>query len=149
LNYLDEQKKDLSSQSNSLTNNNNNNKNDSLTRTGQSCLTNDLKKIYKSKIASVPTPGYSGHTTVFQKPISYLNIDKILENPPPTEEFDHIMDSRMSESYRIGGLKQRLKDQDLPYVGGYKGFRTGVKAGNYHGSNFIDTSITARSNYLK
>ncbi len=33
--------------------------------------------IYKSKIANVPTPGYSGHTSIFVKPISYLNKDKI------------------------------------------------------------------------
>jgi hypothetical protein len=33
--------------------------------------------IYKSKIANVPTPGYAGHTSIFIKPISYLNKDKI------------------------------------------------------------------------
>ncbi len=141
---MEDKKKELSNQINS-----NNSKSGTLTSTGQNCLSHDLKKIYKSKIANVPTPGYSGHTTVFQKPISYLNIDKILEEQPPAEEFDHIMDSRMSETYRVSGLKEKLKEQDLPYVGGYKGFRTGVKAGNYHGSNFVDTSMMARSKYLK
>jgi len=108
-----------------------------------------LKKVFKSKIANVPTPGYSGHTSVFQKAVSYLNLDKILENKDYTEEFDHIMDSRMSESYRLEKNKKILETQELPYVGGYKGFRTGVKAGNFHGSNFIDTSSIARHKYLK
>jgi hypothetical protein len=34
--------------------------------------------IYKSKISNVPTPGYSGHTSIFIKPVSYLNKDKVL-----------------------------------------------------------------------
>lgn len=109
----------------------------------------DLKRIFKSKIANIPTPGYSGHTTLFQKAISYLNIDKALEIDQPKEEFDYIMDSRMSETYRLDKNKQSLNNQNLPYISGYKGFRTGVKSGNYHGGNFIDVSSTARSNYLK
>lgn len=112
-------------------------------------LEQDLKKIYKSKIANVPTPGYSGHTTVFQKAISYLNLNKILENKEYSEQYDHIMDSRMSESYRTEKIKEKVDKEELPYVGGYKGFRTGVKAGNFHGSNFIDTSKIARTKYLK
>lgn len=97
----------------------------------------------------MPTPGYAGHKTVFQKPISYLNLDKIVENKVYHEEFDNIMDSRMSETFRKDRLNEKLSHQELPYVGGYKGFRTGVKAGNYHGANFIDISSTARSKYLK
>ena len=109
----------------------------------------DLKKVYKSKIANVPTPGYSGHTTVFQKAVSYLNMDKILENNVYVENFDNIMDSRMSETYRSEMLNKKLESRELPYVGGYKGFRTGVKSGNFHGGNFIDTSSLARMKYLK
>jgi hypothetical protein len=37
-------------------------------------------KIYTSKLANVPTPGYSGHTSIFIKPVSYLNRDKILQD---------------------------------------------------------------------
>ena len=37
----------------------------------------------------------------------------------------------------------------LPYVVGYKGFRTGVKAGNFYGTNFQDASLTARLSYKK
>jgi len=39
---------------------------------------NEVKKIYKSKIADVPTPGYSGHSSIYIQPVSYLNKDKIL-----------------------------------------------------------------------
>lgn len=86
---------------------------------------------------------------MFIKPISYLNIDKILQKDPPPEDFDHIMDSRMSETYRMDQIQNKVNQQELPYVGGYKGFRTGVKAGNYHGANFIDISSQARTKYLK
>lgn len=37
-------------------------------------------KVYASKLANVPTPGYSGHTSIFIKPVSYLNRDKILQD---------------------------------------------------------------------
>jgi hypothetical protein len=59
------------------------------------------------------------------------------------------MDSRVSETYRKELIDKKLSKQELPYVGGYRGFRTGVKAGNYHGANFIDISGCARINYLK
>ena len=38
----------------------------------------EVKKIYKSKIADVPTPGYTGHSSIYVQPVSYLNKDKIL-----------------------------------------------------------------------
>lgn len=59
------------------------------------------------------------------------------------------MDSRMSESYRESLVKKKLEASTLPYISGYKGFRTGVKSGNYHGGNFIETSSYARNKYLK
>ena len=45
---------------------------------GKRTLFNDIKRIYHSKIAQVPTVGYCGTQSVFQKQISYLNYDKIL-----------------------------------------------------------------------
>ena len=36
-------------------------------------------------------------------------------------------------------------DEELPYVVGYKGFRVGVRARNYHGENFHDASLKARN----
>lgn len=109
----------------------------------------DIKRIYKSKIANIPTPGYAGHTTLFHKPISYLNIEKALVKEDPPEDFDHILDSRMSELHREEIHKKKLESKELPYISGYKGFRTGVKAGNYHGGNFIESSSFARNKYLK
>lgn len=38
----------------------------------------EVKKIYKSKIANIPTPGYTGHSSIYFQPVSYLNKDKIL-----------------------------------------------------------------------
>ena len=121
-----------------------NNQQESYSRENQ-----DLKKIFKSKIANIPTPGYSGHSSLFQKPVSYLNIDQSLEKESLPEEFDHIMDSRMSETYRLNEKQKKLDHLDLPYISGYKGFRVGVRSGNYHGANFIDSSGMARVKYLK
>lgn len=59
------------------------------------------------------------------------------------------MDSRMSETYRLNEKQKKLDHLDLPYISGYKGFRVGVKSGNYHGANFIDSSGMARVKYLK
>ena len=38
-----------------------------------------INRIYHSKIAKVPTVGYAGTQSIFQKQIGYLNYDKILE----------------------------------------------------------------------
>ena len=38
----------------------------------------DMKRIYKSKISNIPTPGYTGYQSTYTNPISYLNKDKIL-----------------------------------------------------------------------
>lgn len=46
----------------------------------------EMKKIYKSKISNVPTPGYTGHTSIYTNPISYLNKDKILSDLERQEE---------------------------------------------------------------
>ena len=42
-------------------------------------------------------------------------------------------------------LKIVKYDDDLPYVVGYKGFRVGVKARNFHGENFHNVSLKARN----
>lgn len=45
--------------------------------------------------------------------------------------------------------KERLKNSvDVNYIVGYKGFRRGVKSGNFYGKNFIDTSMSAREELL-
>jgi len=41
--------------------------------------------------------------------------------------------------------KERIKNNiDINYIVGYKGFRRGVRSGNFYGKNFIDTSISAK-----
>lgn len=40
----------------------------------------EIKKIYKSKISDVPTPGYTGYNSIYVQPVSYLNKDKILSD---------------------------------------------------------------------
>lgn len=45
--------------------------------------------------------------------------------------------------------KEKLKNSvDVNYIVGYKGFRRGVKSGNFYGKNFIDTSMSAREELL-
>ena len=104
----------------------------------------DLRRIYKSKIAQIPTPGYSGHTSVFHKPISYLNYDKIIEQEKKEDEIKRHLGDDLSVGFRKS-LNIVKPDLELPYVVGYKGFRVGVRARNYHGENFHDSSLKARN----
>ena len=112
--------------------------------TGGRDFKKDLRRIYKSKIAQVPTPGYAGHTSVFHKPISYLNYDKIIEQEKKEDEIKHYLGDDLSDGFR-NSLSIKKPDVELPYVVGYKGFRVGVKARNYHGENFHDSSLKARN----
>ncbi len=60
-------------------------------------------KIFKSKIADVPTPGYSGHTSIFIKPLSYLNKEKILKEENDIkirEEIESRKYDQLAESFR-------------------------------------------------
>lgn len=105
----------------------------------------ELYNIYHSKIAQVPTVGYAGTQSIFQKQISYLNYDKILENEKV------VLEGKKYDS--LEGLPPKFRDavkvvepdEDVPYVVGYKGFRVGVKARNWHGENFHDLSLKARN----
>ncbi len=60
------------------------------------------KVIYKSKIANVPTPGYSGHNSIFVKPMSYLNKDKIDQQEELEKQFVPETEgtNTMSESFK-------------------------------------------------
>lgn len=105
---------------------------------------NDLRRIYRSKIAQVPTPGYAGHTSVFQKKISYLNFDKIMEEEKRLGDIPYELGDDLPPKFK-SALKITKADPELPYVVGYKGFRVGVKARNYHAENFHDSSLKARN----
>lgn len=63
----------------------------------------EVKKIYKSKIADVPTPGYTGHSSIYVQPVSYLNKDKILSELEKQEQDE----------------KARLENIDNETVSGY------------------------------
>lgn len=104
----------------------------------------DLRRIYKSKIAKVPTPGYSGYTSVFQEKIGYLNYDKIMEQEKLENMVPYQLGDELPPKYKQS-LNIVKPDLVLPYVVGYKGFRAGIKARNYHAENFHDSSLKARN----
>lgn len=49
-----------------------------------------VKKIYKSKIANIPTPGYTGHQSIYIQPMSYLNKDKVLDELQKQEDIERL-----------------------------------------------------------
>ena len=104
-----------------------------------------INRIYHSKIAKVPTVGYAGTQSIFQKQIGYLNYEKILEK----ERLSKLGPGEASYAGLPPKFQDALKivkyDDDLPYVVGYKGFRVGVKARNFHGENFHNVSLKARN----
>ena len=118
----------------------------SINGKGKRTLFNDIKKIYHSKIAQVPTVGYCGTQSIFQKQISYLNYDKILaaEKRAKTGLNFDIPDDLPPKF--VEALKTET-NTELPYILGYKGFRVGVKSGGYNGENFTNTSLRARNDF--
>ncbi|MCQ2818028.1 MAG: hypothetical protein MJ252_12250 [archaeon] len=106
----------------------------------------DLRKIYKSKIAKVPTVGYTGSSNVFREPVGYLNYDKILEDEKNEGIVRYQLGDELSPAFKESISNPKTKaDKVLPYVVGYKGFRAGIKARNYVGENFHDASLKARN----
>lgn len=110
----------------------------------------DVKRIYKSKISNIPTPGYSGHQSTYITPISYLNKDKILTEIEDKEKQEKLrIENQDNET--ISGFYQKKKDgekedpDELPYVVGYGGYRIGVKPRNYYSENFQQSSLKARN----
>lgn len=66
-------------------------------------MKSNTTNIYKSKIANVPTPGYSGHTSIFIKPVSYLNKEQKLQaeiNNKIMEEMESKKYDKLSESFK-------------------------------------------------
>ena len=106
---------------------------------------NDIRRIYHSKIAQVPTVGYAGTQSIFQKQISYLNYDKIMEQEKREKEGVMFKEAEGLPPKFKESLKSIQPDTDVPYVVGYKGFRTAVKAENVHGENFHDASLEGRN----
>lgn len=106
-----------------------------------------LMKIYHSKIAKVPTPGYSGHNSIFQKRIGYLNYDKIMEAEALRKNGMTITSesTNLPPKFREALSENKNVSEELPFVVGYKGFRSGIYSRNYFGHNFHDTSIDARN----
>lgn len=107
-----------------------------------------LFKIYHSKIAKIPTVGYTGcaNSNIFQRPVGYLNYDKIIEKERIVRA------GRQKASYENlppkfqEALNIVTPDNDLPYISGYKGHKVGVKAGGLYGANTHELALEARNN---
>jgi hypothetical protein len=54
----------------------------------------------------------------------------------------------LSESFKKILNYDKQPVEELPYIVGYKGFRRGVKAGNYYGKNFREVSTTSMNNVI-
>ena len=106
-----------------------------------------LYKIYHSKIAKVPTVGYTGcaNSNLFQKPVGYLNYDKIIER----EKIIRAGRAKASYEYLPVKFQEALNivepDKDLPYISGYKGFKTGIKSNSLYGANTHELALQARN----
>ena len=69
----------------------------------------EVKKIYKSKIADVPTPGYTGHNSIYNQPVSYLNKDKILSDLGKQEQEEKAKFERI-DNETVSGYYTKSKD---------------------------------------
>ncbi len=106
-----------------------------------------LYKIYHSKIAKVPTVGYTGcaNENIFQKPVGYLNYEKILQKERM------IRAGRAKASYENlppkfqDSLKIITADEELPFVSGYRGYKMGIKPKGLYGANTQELALQARN----
>ena len=106
-----------------------------------------LYKIYHSKIAKVPTVGYTGcaNENIFQKPVGYLNYEKILQKERM------IRAGRAKASYENlppkfqNSLKIITADEELPFVSGYRGYKMGIKPKGLYGANTQELALQARN----
>jgi len=112
-----------------------------------SSMTQDNSNIYKSKIANIPTTGYSGHQSIFQKPITYLNINNVDKNKT-VSSMKSEEKNELCESFRKILHLDKEAVRELPYIVGYRGFRSTVKAGNYYGKNFREISLNSKNNVI-
>jgi hypothetical protein len=71
----------------------------------------------------------------------------IINKPVQSSKEDNELPDKFKEILNDRELKKN--SVDLPYIVGYKGFRRGVKSGNYYGKNFADTSISAKIDSIK
>lgn len=55
----------------------------------------------------------------------------------------------LSESFKKFLNYDKKPVEELPYIVGYKGFRRGVKSGNYYGKNFREVSVTSMNTITK
>ena len=67
-----------------------------------------------------------------------------IEQEKKEDEIKRHLGDDLSDGFRRS-LNIVKPDLELPYVVGYKGFRVGVRARNYHGENFHDSSLKARN----
>ena len=108
-----------------------------------------LYKIYHSEIAKIPTVGYTGcaNINIFQKPVGYLNYDKIIEK----EKIIRAGKAKASYEYLPYKFQEALNiitpDNDLPYVSGYKGHKIGVKSNALYGANTHELALQARNDF--
>ena len=71
----------------------------------------DVKRIYKSKISNIPTPGYSGYQSTYVNPISYLNKDKILSEMEEKENNEKLRVQNQDKE-TISGFYQKKKENE-------------------------------------
>lgn len=78
----------------------------------------EKKRIYKSKISDIPTPGYTGHQSTYTSPIGYLNKGKILNEikEKEDEEFIKLQDKDKETTAGYYNRNKQFESEDLEEV---------------------------------
>ena len=102
-----------------------------------------LYKIYHSKIAKIPTVGYTGcaNVNIFQKPVGYLNYNKIIEKEKIIREGKQKANYENLPIKFQEALNIRKPDIDLPYISGYKGHKIGLKSKGLYGASTHELAL--------
>ena len=95
---------------------------------------NAVKRANNNNNPPIVAPVIKEEVYIKSKVIPECN-DRLEELP---DKFKEILLEKEAKKHNV----------ELPYIVGYKGFRRGVKSGNYYGKNFSDTSRFAKVDYL-
>lgn len=72
----------------------------------------EMKRIYKSKISDIPTPGYAGFESAFTSPVSYLNKNKILFEIEEKENKEKLKKKENEDNETIAGFYYKKTDYE-------------------------------------
>jgi len=111
----------------------------------------------RSAYLDLPTVGYSGHQSLFRKPVTnvehrkdpFFNVNPMRPRLKERDARDHSDFQTLSAGFQIamnsnGNRPAADREQINVPVVGYTGHRTGYKSQNFYGKNYQDCAVMSK-----